>query len=63
MIQKYHHLTEKAAIKILKHIINGFKELVNKKIIHRDIKPANIFINDGTPKLADFGFSKDLEGE
>lgn len=38
-------------------------ELVRKQIIHRDIKPANILIREGIPKLADFGFSKDLSGE
>lgn len=35
--------------------------MFKKKIIHRDIKPANIFIKDGIPKLADFGFSKDID--
>lgn len=44
-------------------MVNGLKELINQKIIHRDIKPANVFIKDGIPKLADFGFSKDLDGE
>ena len=47
----------------MRHIVNGYKELVNKNIIHRDIKPANIFIRDGILKIADFGFSKDLLGE
>lgn len=46
------------AIKILKHIINGFKEQVTKGIIHRDLKPINILIKNGIPKLADYGFSK-----
>lgn len=31
------------------------------RIIHRDIKPANILINDGIPKIADFGFAKDID--
>ena len=61
MISKYNTLSEQAAVKILRHILNGFKELVKKTIIHRDIKPANIFIKEGIPKLADFGFSKDIE--
>ena len=34
-------------------------DLFKQNIIHRDIKPENIFINDGIPKLADFGFCKD----
>jgi len=61
MLNKYTILPEQSAIKILRHILNGFRELIRKKIIHRDIKPANIFIKDGIPKIADFGFSKDQD--
>lgn len=46
------------AQKILKHIINGFKDQINKGVIHRDIKPANILIKEKIPKIADYGFSK-----
>lgn len=31
-----------------------------KGIIHRDIKPANILLDNGTPKLSDFGLSTTL---
>jgi len=51
---------EKARI-ILKDIIIGFKELINKKVIHRDLKPENILINDNIFKLGDFGFSKHVD--
>ena len=34
--------------------------MVDNNIVHRDIKPENILINDGIPKLADFGFCKDM---
>lgn len=36
--------------KVYKFLIQG--------IIHRDLKPANIFLRNGIPKIADFGFSK-----
>ena len=31
-------LTETQAIKILKHIVEGFKKLVKQGVIHRDLK-------------------------
>lgn len=58
LIKKYGNIPEVEAAKILKHITNGFKEQIRKGIIHRDLKPANIFLKNGIPKIADFGFSK-----
>lgn len=57
LLNRYGKLSESAALKILRHIINGLKELFRKSIIHRDLKPANILLKDGVPKICDFGFS------
>lgn len=43
---------------MVKHLISALKELKSHGIIHRDIKPSNILLNDGVPKIADFGFSR-----
>jgi len=45
-------------MKFFVDVLLGFMELVQNGIIHRDLKPANILINQGTYKLADFGFAK-----
>jgi serine/threonine protein kinase len=58
ILKKCGNIPEVEALKILKHITNGFKEQIKKGIIHRDIKPANIFLKNGIPKIADYGFSK-----
>jgi serine/threonine protein kinase len=42
-------------------ILAGLAYLHAKKIIHRDIKPANILLQEGTPRLADFGIARLLE--
>ncbi len=45
------------SLKILRQIVDGFKELYKQNVIHRDLKPANILINNDTFKIADFGFA------
>lgn len=56
-IKQRGRLSEDESLNILKHLLLGLSEIQKSLIIHRDIKPANIFIQNGIPKLADFGFS------
>ena len=39
-------------------IFEGLKYLNQEGIVHRDFKMANIFLKNGVPKIADFGFAK-----
>ncbi len=44
--------------------INGFRHLEEQKILHRDIRPQNLMVNaDGTLKIIDFGFGKEVIGQ
>ncbi|CAD8050293.1 unnamed protein product [Paramecium sonneborni] len=56
-------LEEEQAIKMIKQIANGLKQIVSNNFIHRDLKPANILIHDEQCKIADFGFSRPLPSE
>lgn len=47
----------------LRQILNGFRTLVQEKILHRDFKLANLLKHNGQIKIADFGFSKLLQDD
>ena len=49
------------AIPIALGILNGISMIHKHHILHRDIKPENILMDDGIPKIADFGISRHVE--
>ena len=64
LLKKRGRIEEQEAVRIMIDIVSGLHEmnfkgikLVNIGYIHRDIKPANILLDNGVPKLADFGFA------
>ena len=42
-------------------VCNGVSEIHASGMLHRDLKPANIVIDNGRPRIADFGSVKALE--
>ena len=48
------------SLNIIKNILFAVEYSHLQGIIHRDIKPANILIDNGVPKLSDFGLSTAL---
>lgn len=57
-VKKKKYLTEEEALDFLAQILNGFRVLVQNKIMHRDFKLANVMKHNGEVKIGDFGFSK-----
>ncbi|CAD8173425.1 unnamed protein product [Paramecium pentaurelia] len=55
------HLPQNEIFSIFEQIVQGYKEIRDKKIIHRDLKPENILFSKGVAKIGDFGFSKLLD--
>lgn len=55
--------SQEKAVEIMSGILDGLEHLHNRRIIHRDLKPANILMQEGKPRLTDFGVSKILKDE
>ena len=54
-------LPEKKSFQIIKELLEGYQNLVEKKVVHRDLKPANVMMHNESPKIIDFGYCE-IEG-
>lgn len=59
-ILKKEYLSVVESLDIMKNILFAVEYSHLQGIIHRDIKPANILMDNGIPKLSDFGLSTAL---
>ena len=49
------------AVAMLRGILDGLHYLHEMGLVHRDLKPANVMIQQGRPRLADFGLTRVLK--
>lgn len=63
VLEKDGRLHYERAVEITTQIANALDYTHQRDIVHRDVKPGNIlFDEDGTARIADFGFAKALSG-
>ncbi|MEP6923822.1 MAG: serine/threonine-protein kinase, partial [Pyrinomonadaceae bacterium] len=55
--------SEVAAVEMMSGILRGLEHLHRRGIIHRDLKPGNILLQEGNPRLTDFGISRLLDAD
>jgi aurora kinase len=62
LIKENGKLKESVSCHIVRDVVLGIAAMHESKLIHRDIKPENILLTDqGTAKVADFGWSNSIE--
>ena len=62
LLEREGRLPAAEAARMTAGILEGLAHLHQRKIIHRDLKPENILLQEGIPRLADFGISRMATG-
>ncbi|MFL5941615.1 MAG: protein kinase domain-containing protein [Gaiellaceae bacterium] len=54
-------LPEQAAIRLALQVARALGFAHEHGLVHRDVKPQNVLLNDGRPKVTDFGIARSLD--
>lgn len=60
-VKQHGPLPEEQWLTFADGLLRGLADIHRQGIVHRDIKPSNVILEEGTPKIIDFGISEALE--
>jgi serine/threonine protein kinase len=63
LIKQCGKLEKNQVLSLFSQLVKGYHHIRELGYIHRDLKPANILLRGSTAKIADFGFSKQINRE
>eukprot|EP01016_Furgasonia_blochmanni_P045788 TRINITY_DN6506_c0_g1_i4.p1 TRINITY_DN6506_c0_g1~~TRINITY_DN6506_c0_g1_i4.p1 ORF type:complete len:443 (-),score=70.75 TRINITY_DN6506_c0_g1_i4:32-1360(-) len=54
---------EDNALRLMRDLVNGYKDFYKLRIVHRDIKPENVLVHNGVAKIGDLGVARNIDSK